>query len=111
MVGAAVGLTGGIGASGNALVVGLRADEVRKGLGVLRGVGGDAVAADAVVAEVFLEDKRRLMIKDWMCGTVLLYCLLSGGPYSRAVVGQGHTGGGLEADQGAGGLLLVTPVS
>lgn len=57
-------MTGGIGALGDALVVGLGADEVRKGLRVLRGVGGDAVAADAVVAEVFLEEKRRLVIKD-----------------------------------------------
>lgn len=64
MVGAAIGLTGGIGAFCDALVVGLGAGEVRKGLGVLRGVGGDAVAADAVVAEVFLEEKGRLVIKD-----------------------------------------------
>ena len=71
-------------AVGDALLAPLRADVVREGLGVLGDVGGDSVVADAGVGE-------------------------GGGV---AVVGEGRSavGGGLEADQGALGGLLLAPV-
>lgn len=35
---------------------------------------------------------------------------LLGGTYSSAVVGLGHAGGDLEAQQGTGGFLGIAPV-
>lgn len=45
-----------------------------------------------------------------MSGAVVVVRLLSG-TYSSAVVGLRHTGGDLEAEQGAGGRLRAAPVS
>ena len=107
MVGAAGRLAGGVcgAAAGDALVVLLGADEVGDGLAVFGGIGGLAVAADAVVGEGFLSidvsirsDGHRLGVK--------------GKAYGVAGVGGGVAGcsGHLEAEEGAGGGLLLAPV-
>lgn len=60
--GAALGLTSAVRAGLHTLFVGLSTDEVRHGLGVLGGIGGDVVAADAVVIEGFLQFEEESLV-------------------------------------------------